>query len=91
MDWKEQLENWVALKQGGGVQLEVGVSRTVWLQGRFDPVEHEPFVYIGPDGMAAEEELTFFGSHRDVEAFVARLRAAAVEAWGPADGAGESA
>ncbi len=89
MDWEEQLASWVALKKGG-IQLEVGVSRSVWLGGLFDAAEHEPFVYIGPDGMAAEEELTYFGSHAEVETFVAKLRAAAVGAWGPAEGSATS-
>jgi hypothetical protein len=82
MDWKEALQHWVAFKRGGGIRLEVGVSHSVWLDGLFEAAEHEPFVYIGPDDMAAEEDLTFFSSHDEVEAFVAKLRAAAVEAWG---------
>lgn len=70
-------------KRSGGVALEVGVSRGVWLGGIRDERSHEAFVYVGAAGWEQETVLAFLRDRAAVEALIDRLREAADQAWGP--------
>jgi len=68
-------------KRNGGVPLEVLVSDGIWLGGMFEAKSHEAFVAIGPDNWDCEEDLTFFKSPSEVDAFIEKLRAVSKEAF----------
>ena len=68
-------------KTNGGVPLEVFVSDGIWLGGRHESRDHQPFVAIGPADWDGEDELTFFSSRSDVEKFIQKIRAAAMSAF----------
>lgn len=82
-DFRARLER----KRRGGVALDVGVSRGIWMGGVIEQIDHEPIAYVGPADWESDEELTFLPDRASVDALVARLRAAADEAFGPEDDA----
>ena len=62
-------------KLDGGAKLSVFVSDGTWLGGAHEARPHQAFVAIGPDDWEDEQELTFFKSRSDVDAFIGQLRA----------------
>ena len=72
-------------KLKGGVPIGAFVSDAIWLGGLQEARSHQPFVAIGPVDWDDEEELTFFKSHSEVEAFIQKLRAVSQAAFSDAN------
>lgn len=75
----------LAYKKNGGTKLDVLVSDAIYLGGLHGERQHEPFVAVGPDDWEGDEELTFFKSKDEVDAFIEKLQEASRKAFGGKD------